>query len=228
MNTHDPLRVERLGYRVGDRQLFEDLHLTLRSGRSAAVLGSSGSGKSTLLSLALGLVRPQTGAIHVDGQDLAKLSRRRLARLRAQSVGMVFQFAELLPELSPAENVALAAMLAGRTDSAVDGEVDQLLGELGVPRADTVSTLSGGERQRTAVARALINRPRLLLADEPTGSLDEENRDLVADMIFGLPARYDCGLLVVTHDKTVAERADQVYVVGGRKLVPGTDAGSRR
>jgi ABC-type lipoprotein export system ATPase subunit len=196
----------------------------LQSGKSIAILGPSGSGKSTLLSLALGLIKPQAGTIEVDGQNLTTLSRRRLAHVRARSVGMVFQFAELLPELSPAENVALAAMLAGRSDSTVDVEVDRLLSDLGVPQAATVSTLSGGERQRTAVARALINRPRLLLADEPTGSLDEENRNLVADMIFGLPVRYDCGLLVVTHDKTVAERADQVYAVSGRNLV----AGSRR
>ena len=224
MNTHDPLRVAGLHYRVGDRQLFEDLHLTLQSGKSIAILGPSGSGKSTLLSLALGLIKPQAGTIEVDGQNLTALSRKSLAHVRAQSVGMVFQFAELLPELSPAENVALAAMLAGRSDATVDAEVDRLLGDLGVPQAASVSTLSGGERQRTAVARALINRPRLLLADEPTGSLDEENRNLVADMIFGLPVRYDCGLLVVTHDKTVAERADQVYSVSGRNLV----AGSRR
>lgn len=221
MNTHDPLRVAGLHYRVGDRQLFEDLHLTLQSGKSIAILGPSGSGKSTLLSLALGLIKPQAGTIEVDGQNLTSLSRKRLAHVRAQSVGMVFQFAELLPELSPAENVALAAMLAGRSDTAVDAEVDRLLSDLGVPQAASVSTLSGGERQRTAVARALINRPRLLLADEPTGSLDEENRNLVADMIFGLPVRYDCGLLVVTHDKTVAERADQVYAVSGRNLVAG-------
>jgi ABC-type lipoprotein export system ATPase subunit len=224
MSTHDPLRVAGLHYRVGDRQLFEDLHLTLQSGKSIAILGPSGSGKSTLLSLALGLIKPQAGTIEVDGQNLTALSRRRLAHVRAQSVGMVFQFAELLPELSPTENVALAAMLAGRSDATVDAEVDRLLNDLGVPQAASVSTLSGGERQRTAVARALINRPRLLLADEPTGSLDEENRNLVADMIFGLPVRYDCGLLVVTHDKTVAERADQVYAVSGRNLV----AGSRR
>jgi ABC-type lipoprotein export system ATPase subunit len=224
MSTHDPLRVAGLHYRVGDRQLFEDLHLTLQSGKSIAILGPSGSGKSTLLSLALGLIKPQAGTIEVDGQNLTALSRRRLAHVRAHSVGMVFQFAELLPELSPTENVALAAMLAGRSDATVDAEVDRLLNDLGVPQAASVSTLSGGERQRTAVARALINRPRLLLADEPTGSLDEENRNLVADMIFGLPVRYDCGLLVVTHDKTVAERADQVYAVSGRNLV----AGSRR
>ena len=218
MNTHHALRVDGLSYRVGDRQLFEDLSLTLPAGRSTAILGPSGSGKSSLLSLALGLVKPQAGTIEVDGRDITALRRKDLARLRAESVGMVFQFAELLPELSPAENVALAALLAGRSGPDLDEEVTRLLKELGVPRSRSVATLSGGERQRTAVARALINRPRLLLADEPTGALDEKNRDLVADMLFELPERHGCGLLVVTHDETVAQRADQVLTVRGRGL----------
>lgn len=228
METHHPLRIDGLSYRVGDRQLFEDLNLTLRSGRSMAVLGPSGSGKSSLLSLALGLTKPQSGTVEVDGRDVTALGRRDLARLRAESVGMVFQFAELLPELSPAENVALAALLAGGAGPELDAEVARLLDELGVPRSATVSTLSGGERQRTAVARALINRPRLLLADEPTGSLDEKNRDLVADMLFELPQRHGCGLLVVTHDGAVAERADHVLTVSGRDLVPLAGSGGRR
>jgi lipoprotein-releasing system ATP-binding protein len=228
MNTHHVLRVDGLSHRIGDRQLFEDLSVTLRPGRSVAVLGPSGSGKSTLLSLALGLTKPQSGTVEIDGQDITTLGRKALARLRAESVGMVFQFAELLPELSPAENVALAALLAGRTDADLDAEVARLLGDLGVPRSRSVRTLSGGERQRTAVARALINRPRLLLADEPTGSLDEVNRDLVADMLFELPERYGCGLLVVTHDGSVAERADRVLTVRKRELVPLADSGSRR
>lgn len=214
------LRVDGLSYRIGDRQLFDGLSLTLAHGRSIAVLGPSGSGKSSLLSLALGLVRPQAGTVEVDGVEITTLGRRGLARLRAESVGMVFQFAELLPELSPAENVALAALLAGRSGQELDDEVDRLLRELGVPRAGSVGTLSGGERQRTAVARALINRPRLLLADEPTGALDEKNRDLVADMLFALPERHGCGLLVVTHDPAVAERAGHVLTVSGRDLVP--------
>jgi ABC-type lipoprotein export system ATPase subunit len=218
MNTHHALLVDGLSYRVGDRQLFEDLSLTLPAGRSTAILGPSGSGKSSLLSLALGLVKPQAGTIEVDGRDITALRRKDLARLRAESVGMVFQFAELLPELSPAENVALAALLAGRSGPDLDDEVTRLLKELGVPRSRTVATLSGGERQRTAVARALINRPRLLLADEPTGALDEKNRDLVADLLFELPERHGCGLLVVTHDETVAQRADQVLTVRGRGL----------
>lgn len=219
MNTRYVLRIDGLSHRIGDRLLFDDLTLTLRPGESSAVLGPSGSGKSTLLSLALGLVKPQSGTIEVDGRDITALGRKALARLRAESVGMVFQFAELLPELSPEENVALAALLAGRTDAELDADVARLLGDLGVPPSTSVSTLSGGERQRTAVARALINRPRLLLADEPTGSLDDVNRDLVADMMFELPERYGCGLLVVTHDGSVAERADRVLTVRGRELV---------
>jgi ABC-type lipoprotein export system ATPase subunit len=228
MNTHHALPVDGLGYRVGDRQLFEDLSLTLPLGRSTAVLGPSGSGKSSLLSLALGLVKPQSGTIEVDGRDITALRKKDLARLRAESVGMVFQFAELLPELSPEENVALAALLADRSGPDLDAEVTELLRELGVPRSRSVATLSGGERQRTAVARALINRPRLLLADEPTGSLDERNRDLVADMLFELPERHGCGLLVVTHDETVARRADHVLTVRGRDLVPRAASGGRR
>ncbi|ONI90078.1 ABC transporter ATP-binding protein [Saccharothrix sp. ALI-22-I] len=228
VNTHHALRVDGIGYRVGDRQLFEDLSLTLRPGESIAVVGPSGTGKSSLLSLALGLIKPQSGTIEVDGRDITALGRRDLAKLRAESVGMVFQFAELLPELSPAENVALAALLADRSGPELDTEVTRLLGELGVPQSTSVSTLSGGERQRTAVARALINRPRLLLADEPTGSLDEKNRDLVADMLFELPERYGCGLLVVTHDGAVARRADHVLTVSGRDLVPWAGSGGRR
>src|SRR5690625_328766 len=173
MTSEPTLEIQGLGYRLGDRVLFDDLQLQLYRGESIAVLGPSGSGKSTLLSLVLGLVRPHYGSVEVDGVDVVALRRRKLARLRAESVGMIFQFAELLPELSPAENVALAALLAGRSGDELDGEVDVLLRELGVPGAVTVETLSGGERQRTAVARALINRPGLLLADEPTGSLDE-------------------------------------------------------
>ncbi|SMD19957.1 ABC transporter ATP-binding protein [Lentzea albidocapillata] len=228
MNTHHVLRVDGLSYRVGDRQLFDNLNLTLGSGRSVAVLGPSGSGKSSLLSLALGLIKPQSGTIEIDGRDITALGRRELALLRAESVGMVFQFAELLSELSPAENVALAALLAGRSGPELDAEVARLLDELGVPRSASVSTLSGGERQRAAVARALINRPRLLLADEPTGSLDDKNRDLVADMLFELPQRHGCGLLVVTHDGAVAERADHVLTVSGRDLVPLAGSGATR
>jgi ABC-type lipoprotein export system ATPase subunit len=205
------LRIAALDYDIGDVNLFRNLALEVETGSSAVILGPSGSGKSTLLSFLLGLVRPDAGTVEIDGEDIATMSGRALTRMRASKIGMIFQFGELLPELSPVDNVALAAMLARRRDAEVYQRARELLENLGVPEAETVETLSGGERQRTAVARALMNRPKLLLADEPTGALDAKNRDNVADLLFKVPKEYDCALLVVTHDLDVAARADSVF-----------------
>lgn len=205
------LELRSLHYAIGDRVLFDGLDLTLLAGESAAVMGPSGSGKSTLLSCALGLVKAN-GIVRVAGVDLTRLSRRRLAEHRRTTIGVVFQFGELLPELSPLENVALAALLSGTSRRTAYDEAAALLDELGVPVSDTpTASLSGGERQRTAVARALINKPSLLLADEPTGALDEANRESVADMLFSLPKQRNCALLTVTHDPQVAARADRTW-----------------
>ncbi|MFE5709941.1 ABC transporter ATP-binding protein [Streptomyces sp. NPDC056501] len=203
------LEIEGLTHSLGTRELFTDLSLTLRAGESVAVTGSSGSGKSTLLSCVLGLIKPAAGSVKVTGTDIVGLRSGRLAELRARSVGMVFQFGELLPELSPLDNVVLAALLARADRRGARERAQALLDELGVPDAATSEELSGGERQRTAVARALINEPALLLADEPTGALDTETRDRTAELLFDLPRRHACGLLVVTHDPGIAERADR-------------------
>lgn len=217
----DPaLDIRSLNHQVRHRPLFSDLALTVPRGSSVAVLGPSGSGKSTLLSCVLGLVKPQAGLVRVSGTDVTKLKHSRLAAFRSRAIGMVFQFGELLPELSPVENVALAALLSRTDRSDVYERSRQLLRELGVPLADTTEELSGGERQRTAVARALINTPTLLLADEPTGALDAATRDRVADLLFSLPERRGCGLLVVTHDMDVAVRADRVLALEGGALNP--------
>lgn len=205
--THPVLEIEGLSHSLGARKLFDDLSLTLRAGESVAVTGPSGSGKSTLLSCVLGLVRPTAGSVKVKGTDVVGLRPARLAAVRAQAVGMVFQFGELLPELSPLDNVMLAALLARTDHREASKRARALLDDLGVPEAATSDELSGGERQRTAVARALINEPALLLADEPTGALDTETRDRTAELLFDLPRRYACGLLVVTHDPGIAARA---------------------
>ncbi|MFI7006663.1 ABC transporter ATP-binding protein [Streptomyces sp. NPDC050145] len=203
------LEVRALRYSVAGRPLLDGVNLTLPAGRSAAVTGPSGTGKSTLLNCVLGLIRCESGEVRVSGADLTRMNPRRLARHRRDTVGMVFQFGELLPELTPVENVALAALLAGAKRSEAFGRAQRLLTDLGVPAEDTpTAELSGGERQRAAVARALVNRPTLLLADEPTGSLDGQNREAVADLLFSLPERWGCALLVVTHDESVAARAD--------------------
>ncbi|MFB7608517.1 ABC transporter ATP-binding protein [Streptomyces gardneri] len=203
------LEIEGLTHSLGARELFSGLSLTLRAGESVAVTGPSGSGKSTLLSCVLGLIKPTAGSVKVTGTDIVGLRPGRLAELRAQALGMVFQFGELLPELSPLDNVVLASLLARAKGRGARDRAQQLLDELGVPRAATSEELSGGERQRTAVARALINEPALLLADEPTGALDTETRDRTAELLFDLPRRYACGLLVVTHDPGIAARADR-------------------
>ncbi|WP_229886964.1 ABC transporter ATP-binding protein [Streptomyces subrutilus] len=223
------MSIRGLEYAVAGRTLFASLELDLAAGASVAITGSSGSGKSTLLSCVMGLVRPASGTVHVAGTDVAALRGAALARHRSASMGMVFQFGELLPELSPLDNVALAALLAGTKRNTAYARAQALLTELGVPSADSSEELSGGERQRTAVARALVNAPALLLADEPTGALDQATRERVADVLFAMPDRHGCGLLVVTHDPAVAARADRVLALTDGALVPvgDTAAGSR-
>ncbi|MCX4981337.1 ABC transporter ATP-binding protein [Streptomyces sp. NBC_00572] len=220
------LEIEGLAHSLGARTLFAELSMTLRSGESVAVTGPSGSGKSTLLSCVLGLITPAAGSVKVAGTDVVGLRPAGLARLRAQTIGMVFQFGELLPELSPLDNVMLAALLARTDRLGARDRARRLLDELGVPSATTSDELSGGERQRTAVARALINEPALLLADEPTGALDTETRDRTAELLFDLPRRYACGLLVVTHDPVVAARADRILRLEAGVLRPTASGAS--
>ncbi|KOG43043.1 ABC transporter ATP-binding protein [Streptomyces resistomycificus] len=217
----DPvLRIQDLKYSVRNRALFKGLQLTVSAGESVAITGPSGSGKSTLLSSILGLIEPHGGSIRVSGADVTKLRGRQLARLRSETIGTVFQFGELLPELSPLDNVALAALLSRSDRAGGYRQAQELLDELRVPRAGTTEELSGGEHQRTAVARALINSPELILADEPTGSLDPDATARIAELLFDLPRRRRCGLVLVTHDVEVAARADRVLRLEAGLLVP--------
>ncbi|MEU3429395.1 ABC transporter ATP-binding protein [Streptomyces gardneri] len=217
------LSIRGLSYEVPGRSLFASLDLEVGAGESVSVMGPSGSGKSTLLSCALGLVRPSGGAVEVGGVDITGLRGAALARHRAEHIGMIFQFGELLPELSPTDNVALAALLAGMGRKDAYGRAEALLTQLGVPLAESSEELSGGERQRAAVARAVINSPTLLLGDEPTGALDEVTKEKVADTLFDMPRRYGCGLLLVTHDPAVARRADRTLTLTGGVLAPAPD-----
>ncbi|GAA3169524.1 MULTISPECIES: ABC transporter ATP-binding protein [Streptomyces] len=219
--TVDPmLAVTGLRYEVADRVLLDGVDLTVSAGQSAAVVGPSGSGKSTLLGCLLGLIRPSAGSVQVAGGDIVKMRRRALERHRSRHMGVVFQFGELLPELTPVENVALAALLGGSKAQRAYQRAEELLGELCVPyRGVPTGRLSGGERQRTAVARALINDPAVLLADEPTGALDAATRDSVTEVLFEVTRRHDCALVVVTHDAEVADRADRCWELKNATLV---------
>lgn len=202
------LRISGLSYQIGGRRLLEDVKLSVSPGESVAVTGPSGAGKSTLLMCVLGLIKPQAGTITAGGREITGLGSAQLARARRETLGMVFQFGELLPELSPVENVALPALLDGGRRRDAFRRAEDLLRELGVPVGSTpTGMLSGGERQRTAVARALITEPDVLLADEPTGALDPEAKDEVARLLFTSARDRGYALLLVTHDVSVAERA---------------------
>lgn len=203
----------------GTLAVLADLDLEVPAGGYVAVTGASGAGKSTLLSVLGGLEPLQEGAASVGDVDLARLGGNQLAAYRQTTVGFVFQHFGLLDVLTAAENVELAATIAGARPSARRQRAAELLRSVGLEhRADhRTLQLSGGERQRVAIARALANRPRLLLADEPTGNLDEASATTIIELIERLRAESSCTLLVVTHNRAIAARAArQVALDQGR------------
>ena len=219
------IRVEGLGHtfatRSGPLTVLDSVDLLVPAGGYVSLMGPSGAGKSTLLSLLGGLEVAQSGLIEVAEQPLAGLSRDELAAFRRSTVGFVFQHFGLLEALTAAENVALACALAGTPRRERTARTAELLDAVDLgPRADhRPLELSGGERQRVAIARALANRPRLVLADEPTGNLDDDSTDLVVDLLESLPAEHGCTLVLVTHDRALAARAATPLRLTDRRLV---------
>jgi putative ABC transport system ATP-binding protein len=198
---------------------LQDVSLTITAGEAVAILGPSGSGKSTLLNLVAGLDRPSGGTVTVDGVRVDDLGEAGSALYRRAKIGMVFQFFNLLDDLTVADNVMLPAQLAGMARGAAQRRAMQLLATLGVDRHATAypGRLSGGERQRVAVARALMNRPALLLADEPTGALDTASGEDVQQLLNDLRADGQT-IVLVTHDLALAESCATrtVQLVDGR------------
>jgi putative ABC transport system ATP-binding protein len=184
-------------------------HVTMEvgHGESVAVMGPSGSGKSTLLNLIAGLDRPTNGTVRVGGQQVGTLSETGAARFRRRQVGMIFQFFNLLDDMTVADNVLLPAQLAGVSAAEARARLDELLATLRITQHKNAypARLSGGERQRVAIARALVNRPPLLLADEPTGALDSATGDEIGELLLDLN-RAGQTLILVTHDPVLAAR----------------------
>ena len=213
-------------YQAGAPPALADLSLDVATGEVAAVMGPSGSGKSTLLNLVAGLDRPTSGTITVAGRRIDSLSESALARFRARHVGIIFQFFNLLDDLTVQDNVLLPAQLAGASRRTARARTGELLERMGIERHrdDYPARLSGGQRQRVAIARALVNSPELLLADEPTGALDTATGLAIGRLLQELNADGQT-LVLVTHDPALAERyaARTVRLLDGR-LAAGVPA----
>ncbi|MCK9510640.1 MAG: ABC transporter ATP-binding protein [Pigmentiphaga sp.] len=207
---------QRVADATGVLTILDDLSFAIQRGETVAITGSSGSGKSTLLGLLAGLDLPTEGSIHLLGQSLVALDEDQRARLRAQSVGFVFQSFQLLPHLTALENVMLPLELTGQEARAPARRMLERVG-LGERLHHYPRTLSGGEQQRVSLARAFVMRPAVLFADEPTGSLDSATGAAIIDLMFALNQEYGATLVLVTHDPALAGRCGrQLRIVAGR------------
>jgi len=202
---------------VESLEVLTDVNLQVPQGTTVAITGESGCGKSTLLALVGGLDRPTAGSVFVGETEVTGLEETGLSKYRSRDVGFIFQFHFLLKDFTALENVIIPGMLGNFTGRSLRERGRQLLSEVGLEKRMSAwpVELSGGERQRVAVARSLINDPLLLLADEPTGNLDERNAGNVEDMLFSLVQRHRRTMIVVTHDQGLAGRADTRFLLSG-------------
>lgn len=193
-------------------KVLNGISLDINRGEIVSIVGPSGAGKTTLLQIIGSLERPDSGSVSYDGEDILLLKDSRLARFRNSNIGFVFQFHQLLPEFTVIENVAMPALIGGKNRSDAFSRASELIEYLGLSEraGHRPSQLSGGERQRAAVARALINNPKVILADEPSGSLDSHNREELHRLFFNL--RRDMGqtFVIVTHDESLAHDTDRI------------------
>ena len=219
------IKADHLNKAFGTLQVLRDVSLTIGEGEVVSIVGASGAGKTTLLQLLGTLLRPDSGHIYYGDTDVAALDEKALSRFRNRNVGFVFQFHNLLPEFTALENVCMPALIAGRSMAEATAEAMQLLQFLNVEAraSHKPAQLSGGEQQRFAVARALINRPAVILADEPSGNLDSRHAAELHDLFFQLREQYRQTFVIVTHNTALAAKSDrQITLRDGAVVTPST------
>jgi len=217
MSQSGILHCQQLGmtYTEGpnDVDVLSNINLHIEEGERIAIVGASGSGKSTLLHLLGGLDLPSTGSVWIDGQELSRMSDKKRGLVRNQYLGFVYQFHHLLPEFTAIENVAMPLLIRGEDNAVAKKKASELLEEIGLGHRveHRPIELSGGERQRAAIARALVTEPNVVLADEPTGNLDESTAQSVFEMMMSLNEHIGTALVMVTHDTGLASKMDKRY-----------------
>jgi len=209
------IQVKDIHKSFGDLEVLKGVNLEVKNGEIVAIVGKSGAGKTTLLQIIGTLDRPTKGKVLIDNTDVFAMKDRELAAFRNRHIGFIFQFHQLLPEFTALENVCIPAMIAREKEADYRPRAEKLLRELGL--ADRMhhkpNELSGGEKQRVAAARALMMQPTIILADEPTGSLDEKNKKELSDLLLHLRKQYNQTILLVTHDKELAAMADRLIEI---------------
>ncbi|MCQ2278404.1 MAG: ABC transporter ATP-binding protein [Bacteroidales bacterium] len=205
------IQVKNINKSYGSLQVLRDINLSVKKGEVVSIVGASGAGKTTLLQIIGTLDRADSGELFINGQDVSKLKDRKLSQFRNENIGFVFQFHNLLPEFTALENVCMPALIKGKSMDEAKKEAMQLLEflNLGERAQHKPSELSGGEQQRVAVARALINKPAVILADEPSGNLDSQHAKELHNLFFQLREQYDQTFIIVTHNEELAAMADR-------------------
>lgn len=207
----------------GELVVLKDINLEIKSGEVVSIIGASGAGKTTLLQILGTLDRPTGGSVYFNNSEVTSLGGARLSSFRNQNIGFVFQFHQLLPEFTALENVCIPAFIAGKTKAEAEQRANELLGFLSLTEraGHKPAELSGGEQQRVAVARALINNPSVILADEPSGNLDTANKDELHKLFFRLRDSFGQTIIIVTHDRQLAGMSDRILGIKDGVIADG-------
>ncbi len=221
MNTNFVLSAKSIYKSYGHLQILKGINLDIRQAEIVSIVGKSGAGKSTLLHILGTLSRMDDGELIIDGQKIAQMSDNALASFRNQNIGFVFQFHHLLQEFTALENVCIPALIGGVPKNLASSRAKELLNLLGLEKRleHKPSALSGGEQQRIAVARALINRPKIIFADEPTGNLDSKNSEELYELFFKLRDNFKNSFIIVTHNEHFASLSDRILKMEDGKII---------